>query len=52
VLFVVALELNEKSTINMPEGLFMIYGLGFVVEKLAAMQEHGIRVYSSNVCHF
>ncbi|ELU44278.1 hypothetical protein AG1IA_01685 [Rhizoctonia solani AG-1 IA] len=49
VLFVVALELNEKSTINMPEGLFMIYGLGFVIEKLAAMQEHGIRVYSSNV---
>ncbi|CAE6462062.1 unnamed protein product [Rhizoctonia solani] len=49
VLFVVALELNEKSTINMPEGLFMIYGLGFVVEKLAAMQEHGIRVYSSNL---
>ncbi|CAE6479376.1 unnamed protein product [Rhizoctonia solani] len=49
VLFVVALELNEKSTINMPEGLFMIYGLGFVIEKLAAMQEHGIRVYSSNL---
>ncbi|GAB1518473.1 hypothetical protein RhiTH_001532 [Rhizoctonia solani] len=33
----------------MPEGLFMIYGLGFVIEKLAAMQEHGIRVYSSNL---
>ncbi|CAE6367254.1 unnamed protein product [Rhizoctonia solani] len=49
ILFVVALELNEKSTINMPECLFMIYGLGFVVEKLAAMQEHGIKVYSSNL---
>ncbi|KAH7335512.1 hypothetical protein B0J17DRAFT_670476 [Rhizoctonia solani] len=49
ILFVVALELNEKSTINMPEGLFMIYGLGFVIEKLAAMQEHGIRVYSANL---
>ncbi|CAE6428982.1 unnamed protein product [Rhizoctonia solani] len=49
ILFVVALELNEKSMINMPEGLFMIYGLGFVVEKLAAMQEHGIRVYSANL---
>ncbi|KAF8673472.1 Nonselective cation channel [Rhizoctonia solani] len=46
VLFVVALELNEKSTINMPEGLFMIYGLGFVIEKLAAMQEHGIRLWN------
>ncbi|KAG8691753.1 hypothetical protein FRC11_010624 [Ceratobasidium sp. 423] len=49
VLFVVALELNEKSTINVTEGLFMIYGLGFVVEKLAAMQEHGIRVYTANL---
>ncbi|CAE6521141.1 unnamed protein product [Rhizoctonia solani] len=49
ILFVVALELNEKSKINMSEGLFMIYGLGFVVEKLAAMQEHGIRVYSANL---
>jgi hypothetical protein len=27
----------------------MVYALGFVVEKLAAMQEHGIRVYSANV---
>ncbi|KAF8748002.1 Nonselective cation channel [Rhizoctonia solani] len=30
----------------MPEGLFMIYGLGFVIEKLAAMQEHGIRLWN------
>jgi hypothetical protein len=43
------LELNEKSNINLAEALFMIYGLGFVVEKLAAMQEHGIRVYTANV---
>ncbi|KAJ1306575.1 hypothetical protein OPQ81_007576 [Rhizoctonia solani] len=49
ILYVIALELNEKATINMPEGLFMIYGLGFVVEKLAAMQEHGIRVYTANL---
>lgn len=49
VLFVVALEMNEKANINMAEAAFMIYGLGFVVEKLAAMQEHGIRVYSANV---
>ncbi|KAG8705209.1 hypothetical protein FRC12_004220 [Ceratobasidium sp. 428] len=49
ILFVLALEMNEKSTINTFEGIFMIYGLGFVVEKLAAMQEHGIRVYSANL---
>jgi hypothetical protein len=48
-LFVVALELNEKSNINTAESIFMIYALGFVVEKLAAMQEHGLRVYSANV---
>src|SRR5438105_2357444 len=52
VLFVIALEMNEKSTINTAEGIFMIYALGFVVEKLAAMQEHGIRVYSANVSRY
>ena len=49
VLFVLALEMNEKAKINIAEAAFMVYGLGFVVEKLAAMQEHGIRVYSANV---
>ncbi|KAG9127230.1 hypothetical protein FRC07_000101 [Ceratobasidium sp. 392] len=49
ILFVIALEMNEKSNIILSEGAFMIYGLGFVVEKLAAMQEHGIRVYSANL---
>jgi hypothetical protein len=39
---VVAIELNEPSSINIPETLFMIYGLGFTLEKLATMQEHGI----------
>lgn len=41
--------MNEKANINTAEAIFMVYGLGFVVEKLAAMQEHGIRVYSANV---
>jgi len=45
VLFVVALELNEQDRINPAEMLFMIYGLGFTLEKVAAMQEHGIRVF-------
>ncbi|KAF8596769.1 hypothetical protein BDV93DRAFT_479992 [Ceratobasidium sp. AG-I] len=49
VLFVLALEMNEKANINIFEAAFMVYGLGFVVEKLAAMQEHGIRVYSANL---
>lgn len=45
ILFVVAIELNEPSRINIPETLFMLYGLGFALEKLATMQEHGITVY-------
>lgn len=45
ILFVVAIELNETSRINIPETLFMLYGLGFALEKLATMQEHGITVY-------
>jgi hypothetical protein len=40
---VVAIELNERSKINIPESLFMVYGLGFTLEKVAAMQEHGIK---------
>jgi hypothetical protein len=42
ILFVVAIELNEPLRINIPETLFMLYGLGFALEKLATMQEHGI----------
>lgn len=45
ILFVVAIELNEPLRINIPETLFMLYGLGFALEKLATMQEHGITVY-------
>ncbi|KAL4078596.1 hypothetical protein V8B97DRAFT_1865175 [Scleroderma yunnanense] len=45
ILFVIAIETNESQFINTPELIFMIYGLGFTLEKLAAMQEHGIKVY-------
>ncbi|KAG2042631.1 hypothetical protein BDR03DRAFT_943864 [Suillus americanus] len=45
ILFVVAIELNEPLRINIPETLFMLYGLGFTLEKLATIQEHGITVY-------
>lgn len=43
MLFVVALELNERDNINVAEAIFMIYALGFSLEKVAAMQEHGIK---------
>ncbi|KXN87398.1 hypothetical protein AN958_08829 [Leucoagaricus sp. SymC.cos] len=45
ILFAIAIEFSELSRLTIPEILFMIYGLGFSLEKIAAMQEHGIRVY-------
>ncbi|KAK2463515.1 hypothetical protein APHAL10511_004266 [Amanita phalloides] len=44
-LFVIALEFNERDRLNTAEVAFMIYALGFSLEKVAAMQEHGIQVY-------
>lgn len=51
ILFVVALEFNERDRVNVPETIFMVYALGFTLEKVAAMQEHGIKGIScpSNV---
>ncbi|KAF5383692.1 hypothetical protein D9615_003626 [Tricholomella constricta] len=45
LLFIVAVEVSERDTLNTPEIVFMIYSLGFTLEKVAAMQEHGIKVY-------
>ncbi|KAH9040379.1 hypothetical protein EDB85DRAFT_2173174 [Lactarius pseudohatsudake] len=45
ILFVIAVELNEVDRLNAWEVAFMIYSLGFSLEKAAAMQEHGIRVF-------
>ena len=50
ILFVTALELNDRHTINWAEGVFMIYALGFTLEKLAAMQEHGVKGRSFPTC--
>jgi hypothetical protein len=43
ILFILAIEMNEVHRINVYEAIFMIYALGFTLEKVAAMQEHGIR---------
>lgn len=43
ILFIFALEFNELTRLNLAEALFMIYALGFTLEKVAAMQEHGIK---------
>ncbi|KAK7061015.1 hypothetical protein VNI00_000750 [Paramarasmius palmivorus] len=45
ILFIVAIEMNERDRINISEMFFMVYALGFTLEKVAAMQEHGIKVY-------
>jgi hypothetical protein len=42
-LFVIAIEMNERHRINTAETIFMVYALGFALERLAAMQEHGIK---------
>jgi len=42
ILFVIAIEMNERHRINTAETIFMVYALGFALERLAAMQEHGI----------
>ncbi|KAJ7066620.1 receptor-activated Ca2+-permeable cation channel [Mycena amicta] len=44
-LFIFAIEMSELNRINFAEMIFMIYALGFTLEKVAAMQEHGIKVY-------
>jgi len=49
VLFIIAIETSEVSKINISENLFMIYALGFTLEKIAAMQEHGIKGLGSPV---
>ncbi|KAL4248089.1 Transient receptor potential calcium channel [Abortiporus biennis] len=46
ILFIAALEFSERDTVNWAEAIFMIYALGFSLEKIAAMQEHGLKVYS------
>ncbi|KAG6821438.1 hypothetical protein H0H93_010162 [Arthromyces matolae] len=36
-------QLSHRDYLGTPEVLFMVYSLGFTLEKVAAMQEHGIK---------
>ncbi|KAG2011863.1 calcium activated cation channel [Coprinopsis cinerea AmutBmut pab1-1] len=45
ILYVIAIEVSTPAHFNTAEICFIIYALGFTLEKLAAMQEHGIKVY-------
>jgi hypothetical protein len=43
LLFILALEGSDVERINVFEGFFMVFALGFSLEKLASIQEHGLR---------
>jgi hypothetical protein len=43
ILFIVAIEFNQRDQLNLGEISFIVYALGFTLEKVAAMQEHGIK---------
>ena len=43
LLFIITIEISERDQLNKAEIIFMIYALGFTLEKVAAMQEHGIK---------
>ncbi|RXW21677.1 hypothetical protein EST38_g4197 [Candolleomyces aberdarensis] len=45
ILYVIAIEWSDLHRFNLPEICFLVYALGFTLEKVAAMQEHGIRVF-------
>ncbi|KAJ2918690.1 hypothetical protein MD484_g1789, partial [Candolleomyces efflorescens] len=45
ILYVIAIEWSDLHHFNIPEVCFLVYALGFTLEKVAAMQEHGIRVF-------
>ena len=42
MLFIVAIEYNNIKRINTAELAFMTYASGFTLERIAAMQEHGL----------
>ncbi|KAG6919506.1 hypothetical protein DXG01_005096 [Tephrocybe rancida] len=44
-LITTAIEVSKRDRLDVPEVVFMVYSLGFTLEKVAAMQEHGIKVY-------
>lgn len=52
ILFVIALERAETDRLNIYEASFMVYAAGFMLEKLAAMQEHGLKMFSANLWNF
>ncbi|GHJ86400.1 hypothetical protein NliqN6_2802 [Naganishia liquefaciens] len=49
VLYVLAIEGLNTDRFNWREMLFIVYAMGFSLDKLAAMREHGLRVFAANL---
>ncbi|GFZ47257.1 hypothetical protein JCM24511_05000 [Saitozyma sp. JCM 24511] len=49
VLYVTAMEGIEGDRLNAKEMAFIIYALSFSLDKLAAVREHGLKVFSSSL---
>ncbi|KAL7421096.1 hypothetical protein Q5752_003980 [Cryptotrichosporon argae] len=49
MLYVIAIEGLETDVINWREICFIIYALAFSLDKLAAVREHGLKVFSSSL---
>ncbi|WVQ81319.1 hypothetical protein IAT38_003442 [Cryptococcus sp. DSM 104549] len=49
ILYVVAIEGLEANHLNGREMTFIIYALAFSLDKLAAIREHGLKVFSSSL---
>ncbi|KIR28612.1 hypothetical protein I309_02538 [Cryptococcus deuterogattii LA55] len=49
ILYVIAIEGLVESHINGREWAFIIYAMAFSLDKLAAIREHGLKVFSSSL---
>ncbi|OWZ75703.1 hypothetical protein C365_06273 [Cryptococcus neoformans Bt85] len=49
ILYVIAIEGLVESRINGREWAFIIYAMAFSLDKLAAIREHGLKVFSSSL---
>ncbi|EIW66012.1 hypothetical protein TREMEDRAFT_74835 [Tremella mesenterica DSM 1558] len=49
ITYVIALEGLAEDHLNWREVIFIVYALSFSLDKLAAVREHGLRVFSSSL---
>lgn len=49
ITYVLAIEGMADTHLNWREGIFIVYALSFSLDKLAAIREHGLKVFSSSL---